>query len=791
MERLYLDRNFFRREKPQRGPEEKMMEKFELHIKQEQEQRKRMKHREFLSKMFEYSGKFFDFHKKKYTILKKRSNNVKQHIEWLRKKDQKELDKAERERIEAIKAQEFKEYGRLLAEAKNKRITQVLKETDTFLKDIGMKILDLKLKRSEFTDTEAEEMKELLAPPKAKLDENGEEEYDFSASTLMTENYQKFYYNLTHTKIEEVKEQPNLLEGGVLKGYQITGLQWLVSLYNNKLNGILADEMGLGKTIQTIALFCHIMEFKQNTGPFLIVVPLTTLTNWVMEFDKWAPSIKKMIYKGNPTQRKQISQLLRNSKWNVCLTTYEYIMKDKSDLNRFPWQYIVVDEGHKMKNPRSKFAQTLGQQYNSENRLLLTGTPLQNNLPELWSLLNFLLPKVFASCDDFEKWFKLPLKSFGPEKEIELNEEEKLLIIHRFHQALRPFLLRRVKKEVESELPNKIEYVIKVELSAWQKIVYDQIKQKECMAIDPALGKMGKRTLMNMMMQLRKICNHPYLFSNTEYEYNEDLIRCAGKFELLDRILPKLIRSNHRMLIFTQMTRLLDILQCFFTYRGYKFLRLDGTTKADDRADRMAMFNMPNSDYPIFMLSTRAGGLGLNLQTADTVILVDSDWNPQMDLQAQDRAHRIGSKSEVRVYRLVTNTVIEEEILSKASFKRNLDGMVIQAGLFNQKSTDVERRQRLEELIKKNQATDDSEEEEIPNDEEINHMLARSDQELIDFARWDQERYAADKPFYSDTGETNYRLMKWDNVPEWVKQAVKTLFFPKKKILARTEKSYH
>lgn len=274
-----------------------------------------------------------------------------------------------------------------------------------------------------------------------------------------------------------------------------------------------------------------------------------------MEFDKWAPSIKKVIYKGNPTQRKQISQLLKNSKWNVCLTTYEYIMKDKSDLNRFPWQYIVVDEGHKMKNPRSKFAQTLGQQYNSENRLLLTGTPLQNNLPELWSLLNFLLPKVFASCDDFEKWFKLPLKSFGPEKEIELNEEEKLLIIHRFHQALRPFLLRRVKKEVESELPNKIEYVIKVELSAWQKIVYDQIKQKECMAIDPAHEKMGRKTLMNMMMQLRKICNHPYLFTMNEYEYNEDLIRCSGKFELLDRILPKLIRTNHRMLIFTQMTR--------------------------------------------------------------------------------------------------------------------------------------------------------------------------------------------------------------------------------------------
>lgn len=201
-------------------------------------------------------------------------------------------------------------------------------------------------------------------------------------------------------------------------------------------------------------------------------------------------------------------------------------------------------------------------------------------------------------------------------------------------------------------------------------------------------------------------------------------------------------------------------------------MRLDGTTKADDRADRMAMFNMPNSDYPIFMLSTRAGGLGLNLQTADTVILVDSDWNPQMDLQAQDRAHRIGSKNEVRVYRLVTNTVIEEEILSKASFKRNLDGMVIQAGLFNQKSTDVERRQRLEELMKKNNAADnDSEEEEIPNDEEINHMLARGDHEFELFSKWDEERYQADKPLYPNTQDLNYRLMKYDSVPDWVKQA--------------------
>ena len=169
----------------------------------------------------------------------------------------------------------------------------------------------------------------------------------------------------------------------------------MVSLYNNRLNGILADEMGLGKTIQTIALFSYIMENKKNYGPFLVVVPLTTLSNWMIEFDRWAPNIKKIIYKGSPQMRKQLGYELKNSKWNVCLTTYEFILKDRLTLNKFEWQYIVVDEGHRMKNNRSKFAQTLGLQYNSFNRLLLTGTPLQNNLAELWSLMNFLLPKVF------------------------------------------------------------------------------------------------------------------------------------------------------------------------------------------------------------------------------------------------------------------------------------------------------------------------------------------------------------------------------------------------------------
>ena len=208
----------------------------------------------------------------------------------------------------------------------------------------------------------------------------------------------------------------------------------MISLYNNNLNGILADEMGLGKTIQTISLFCHLIEKKNNEGPFLVVVTLTVISNWDIEFNHWAPSIRKIIYKGKKHERPLLAQHLKNDKFHVVLTTYEYILNDKSTLSKINWQYIIVDEGHRMKNQKSKFALTLGQQYQSAHRLLLTGTPLQNNLSELWALLNFLLPKIFSSCDEFKKWFDKPLSKMHPltnkqlvkndQSIFELSEEE-------------------------------------------------------------------------------------------------------------------------------------------------------------------------------------------------------------------------------------------------------------------------------------------------------------------------------------------------------------------------------
>lgn len=373
-------------------------------------------------------------------------------------------------------------------------------------------------------------------------------------------------------------------------------------------------------------------------------------------------------------------------------------------LRKLVWQYVIVDEGHRMKNAQSKFAETLGTMYQSRHRLLLTGTPLQNNLPELWSLLNFLLPRIFSSVETFDQWFNKPFASFraGPVEQSEsdyLTNEERMLIIYRLHEVLRPFMLRRVKSMVMDQLPEKVEKVIRCELSGWQKQLYKRIQETGAAKVGPD-GVAGGTGLNNVIMQLRKVCNHPYLFLTEGWYIDDDIARCAGKFELLDRMLPKLKAAGHRVLLFSQMTQLMTILEDFFKLRGFKYLRLDGSTSADEREQRMFMFNDPDSPYFVFLLSTRAGGLGLNLATADTVILFDSDWNPMMDAQAQDRAHRIGQKNEVRVFRLITTSPVEERILSRATDKLNLTGLVVEAGKFNKTSKAQERKEMMETLLK-------------------------------------------------------------------------------------------
>ncbi len=327
-------------------------------------------------------------------------------------------------------------------------------------------------------------------------------------------NSRSSYYGVAHRVREKVTQQASILIGGNLKQYQIHGLEWLVSLYNNNLNGILADEMGLGKTIQTIALITYLMERKKVNGPFLIIVPLSTISNWVNEFLRWAPSVISIVYKGDPVQRRNISTLLKTGKFNVLLTTFEYVIRDKSCLAKIRWRYMIIDEGHRMKNHHCKLTYILNTFYIAPHRLLLTGTPLQNKLPELWALLNFLLPAIFKSVTTFEQWFNAPFATTG--EKVELNQEETLLIIRRLHKVLRPFLLRRLKKEVESQLPDKVEYIIKCDMSALQRVIYHHMKTRGVILTDDENSKKGAKTLMNTIMQLRKICNHPFIFQDIE-----------------------------------------------------------------------------------------------------------------------------------------------------------------------------------------------------------------------------------------------------------------------------------
>lgn len=637
-----------------------------------------------------------------------------------------------------------------------------------------------------------EESSRLEADEKILLDPNSEEVSEKDAKQIIetakqdvddeysmqysARGSQSSYYTVAHAISERVEKQSALLINGTLKHYQLQGLEWMVSLYNNNLNGILADEMGLGKTIQTIALITYLMEHKRLNGPYLIIVPLSTLSNWTYEFDKWAPSVVKISYKGTPAMRRSLVPQLRSGKFNVLLTTYEYIIKDKHILAKIRWKYMIVDEGHRMKNHHCKLTQVLNTHYVAPRRILLTGTPLQNKLPELWALLNFLLPTIFKSCSTFEQWFNAPFAMTG--ERVDLNEEETILIIRRLHKVLRPFLLRRLKKEVESQLPEKVEYVIKCDMSALQKILYRHMQAKGILLTDGSekdkKGKGGAKTLMNTIMQLRKICNHPYMFQHIEESFAEhlgyssgvingaELYRASGKFELLDRILPKLRATNHRVLLFCQMTSLMTIMEDYFAFRNFLYLRLDGTTKSEDRAALLKKFNEPASQFFIFLLSTRAGGLGLNLQAADTVIIFDSDWNPHQDLQAQDRAHRIGQQNEVRVLRLCTVNSVEEKILAAAKYKLNVDQKVIQAGMFDQKSSSHERRAFLQAILEHEE--ENEEEDEVPDDETLNQMIARREEEFDLFMRMDMDRRRED----ARNPKRKPRLMEEDELPSWI-----------------------
>lgn len=727
----------------------------------QQETRRRARHSNMLQALTNHGSQFKTFVQQRSALKKRLMKDLERYFRDRSREEERRRKKEQMDRLRALRNNNEDEYLELLKTTKNQRLIQLLRQTDEYLMQIGAQVERQKRTVREEDDSASGENGGIARDEETKA--NGDEDHSQSDEDELNQlrKRRNDYYTITHTISEKV-HQPKCLVGGNLKPYQLEGLEWLVSLYNNNLNGILADEMGLGKTIQTLSLITYLIEVKNVFGPFLVIVPLSVISNWVREIGNWAPSLVTVVYKGDPATRKSIQLFkMQGGSYNVLLTTYEFIVKDKNVLGRIRWKYIIMDEGHRMKNADCKLALTLGAKYTSRNRLLLTGTPLQNNMTELWALLNFLLPTIFSSAETFETWFNAPFQASVLGESAELNEEENLLIISRLHQVLRPFMLRRLKTDVEAQLPEKVEIVFRCNMSIWQRVLYRQMRNK--LGIAGGAGNVGIRSFNNIMMQLKKVCNHPFLFYHEEELMSlphEHLIRAAGKFELLDHVLRKLKHTGHRVLIFSQMTAALNYLEYFLASIGMKHLRLDGMTKADDRQEMLELFNAKDSEYFCFLLSTRAGGLGLNLQTADTVIIFDSDWNPMMDLQAQDRAHRIGQTKEVRVFRLICSGSVEVKILERATRKLQIESQVIQAGQFNNKSSDKDRHELLKDLLRQ-QTDDDFARKDVTSLEEINRKLARSDEEFEIFE-------AIDNELQEKSGGQPRLLESEEELPAWV-----------------------
>ncbi|EKJ74865.1 hypothetical protein FPSE_04901 [Fusarium pseudograminearum CS3096] len=722
----------------------------------------------------------------------------------------------------------------------------------------------------------------------------------------------------------KMAQQPKCMINGTMRDYQLEGLTWMYEICSQGMSGILADEMGLGKTVQTIALIALLREQENYLGPHLIVAPLSTLSNWMDEFHKWTPSIPVIMYHGDKHGREQIFKTdmmkhLKNgrptTKFPVVCTSYEMVLRDQHNLSRINWEFIIIDEGHRMKNAEAKLFQQL-RQFSSATRLLITGTPLQNNLKELWSLLHFLLPNIFTDWEAFESWFDFSDLQDEEGTEEFIADQKKQALVKKIHLILQPMLLRRVKADVAAYLPKKREYVLFAPMTKDQTDLYNVLTDKKVdtreylenkvleklnagvsatpsakssrsssrappktmslpvressrkkevkseepekskepapnafsvmmkkrgrgrppknpkpdasiqtpqkpgtkrknhpVALEPepkstkssrqatpvglrrrsrktrtykdagsdeekmsddefeaklanemesddedkddkasmtpeereraeafelAKKQISHKKLGNPMAQLRLVCNSPHNFYNpwkasTELPVDDSIVTASGKMLLLDRLLPRLFEGGHKVLIFSQFTTQLDILEDYCAeLRGWKVCRIDGSVAQDSRRTQIADFNS-DPEYKIFLLSTRAGGQGINLASADTVILFDSDFNPQQDLQAQDRCHRIGQTRPVVVFRLATKDTVEESLLNSADAKRRLEKLVIKKGNFKTMGQKMDLREDLDPeslralLLKDGQVYKVSGGEEVLSDSDLDVLCDRSD----------------------------------------------------------------
>uniref|UniRef100_A0A8C1WXX5 Chromodomain helicase DNA binding protein 3 n=1 Tax=Cyprinus carpio TaxID=7962 RepID=A0A8C1WXX5_CYPCA len=504
------------------------------------------------------------------------------------------------------------------------------------------------------------------------------------------------------------EEQPDFVTetGGTLHLYQLEGLNWLRFSWAQGTDTILADEMGLGKTIQTIVFLYSLFKEGHTKGPFLVSAPLSTIINWEREFEMWAPDFYVVTYTGDKDSRAIIREneftfddtamkggkkvVKSPIKFHVLLTSYELVTIDQNVLKSIDWACLVVDEAHRLKNNQSKFFRRLND-YKIDHKLLLTGTPLQNNLEELFHLLNFLTPNRFNNLEGF-------LEEFA-----DISKEDQ---IKKLHDLLGPHMLRRLKADVFKNMPAKTELIVRVELSPMQKKYYKFILTRNFEALN-SKGGGNQVSLLNIMMDLKKCCNHPYLFPvasdeapktpSGAYE-GSGLTKASGKLMLLQKMLRKLKEQGHRVLVFSQMTKMLDLLEDFLDYEGYKYERIDGGITGALRQEAIDRFNAPGACQFCFLLSTRAGGLGINLATADTVIIFDSDWNPHNDIQAFSRAHRIGQANKVMIYRFVTRASVEERITQVAKRKMMLTHLVVRPGLGSKAGSMS--KQELDDILK-------------------------------------------------------------------------------------------
>ncbi|KAJ3693904.1 hypothetical protein LUZ60_009384 [Juncus effusus] len=817
------------------------------------QQMQRAGREKFLKSVFQWRKKFLEGHWSVRDGRTTRNRGIAKYHERMLKDFAKRKDDDRNKRMEALKNNDVDRYRQMLLEQqlsvpgdaaqRYNVLSSFLSQTEEYLLKLGGKITSAK-------NTQEVEEAAAAAASAARAQGLSEEEVRTAAACAREEvmirnrfsemnapreagtggSSANKYYNLAHAVNERVFRQPSMLRAGTLRDYQLVGLQWMLSLYNNKLNGILADEMGLGKTVQVMALIAFLMEFKGNYGPHLIIVPNAVLVNWKSELLNWLPSVSCIFYVGTKdTRAKLFSQEVLAMKFNVLVTTYEFVMYDRSKLSKVDWKYIIIDEAQRMKDRESVLARDLDR-YRCQRRLLLTGTPLQNDLKELWSLLNLLLPEVFDNKRAFQEWFSKPFQRDGgpsnPEEDDWLETEKKVIIIHRLHQILEPFMLRRRVEDVEGSLPRKESIVLRCKMSAMQSAVYNWIKSTGTIRVDPEdeARKMQKsplyqpkayKNLNNKCMELRKVCNHPLLSYPTIAYFTKDfVVRSCGKLWVLDRILIKLHQAGHRVLLFSTMTKLLDIMEEYLQWRRLVYRRIDGTTSLEDRESAIVDFNAPNSDCFIFLLSIRAAGRGLNLQSADTVVIYDPDPNPQNEEQAVARAHRIGQTREVKVIYLeaVVDKVssyqkeddsrqggsgadFEDDLIGKDRYMASIESLirsniqqykidmadeVINAGRFDQRTTHEERRMTLETLLHDDERNQETVHD-VPSLQEVNRMIARSEEEVEMFDQMDEE--------FDWPGD----MVRHNQVPKWLRtstdevDSVVTSLSKKKKGLLSTK----